>query len=398
MSTNSFVVPIPSEDSLMMAPLSQTEPYTFPTAESAASADASASFATRHKVVHDRIHDQMIFHPFIVRIIDTPEFQRLRELHQLGNGRYVFPGATHSRFEHSLGVCHLAMKFVKQLKANHEEVGPDLDITKADILCVGIAALCHDLGHGPLSHMFEDFVNAVRASSGTLPTKGQWHHETASSQMLDHLLASNGIDIAEYGLTREGIDFAHKLIAGLRPGHAWPTNIGRPESKRFLFDIVANKRNGIDVDKMDYFMRDSMSCYGKLPDIHVDRILTCARVITTDNQTQICFEEKVALSLGELFNLRVRLHKFVYQHRVVKVLDQMILDTLMAAEEHFRIYKPDGTSCKLSETVEDMTAYVRTGDWIINAIEATTGPELAKARGIIARIRTRQLYRMVGCY
>ena len=135
-----------------------------------------------------------------------------------------------------------------------------MGIAKADILCVGIAALCHDLGHGPLSHMFEDFVNAVRANNGTLPTKGQWHHETAPSQMLDHLLASNGIDIAEYGLTREGIDFAHKLIAGLRPGHAWPTNIGRPESKRFLFDIVANKRNGIDVDKMGYFMRDSMSC------------------------------------------------------------------------------------------------------------------------------------------
>lgn len=387
---SSFIVPLPEEGSVM-EPLSQTEPFRFPV-------DAAPNHSTRPKVVHDRIHDQMIFHPVIVRIIDTPEFQRLRELHQLGNGRYVFPGATHSRFEHSLGVCHLAMKFAKQLKSNHEEMGPELHITKNDILCVGIAGLCHDLGHGPLSHMFEDFVNDMRERNGTISTKGKWHHETASSQMLDHLLIHNKIDVTDYDLTQEDINFVHKLIAGLKPNEDWPTNINRDKSKRFLFDIVANKRNGIDVDKLDYFLRDSMSCYGKLPDIHVDRILTCARVITSDNQTQICFEEKVALSLGELFNLRVRLHKFVYQHRVVKVLDQMILDALMAADDHFFITKANGGKCKLSESVEDMTAYVKTGDWIISAIEATEDPQLAKARQIISRIRSRELYRMVGCY
>ncbi|KAK5936139.1 hypothetical protein CgunFtcFv8_027844, partial [Champsocephalus gunnari] len=93
------------------------------------------------KVFNDPIHGSMELHPLLVKIIDTPQFQRLRYLKQLGAGYFVYPGASHNRFEHSIGVGYLAGELVKALKEKQQ----DLNITDRDMLCVQIAGLCHDL-------------------------------------------------------------------------------------------------------------------------------------------------------------------------------------------------------------------------------------------------------------
>uniref|UniRef100_A0AAX7SJQ5 HD/PDEase domain-containing protein n=1 Tax=Astatotilapia calliptera TaxID=8154 RepID=A0AAX7SJQ5_ASTCA len=102
-------------------------------------------------VFNDPIHGHIELHPLLVKIIDTPQFQRLRNIKQLGGGYFVFPGASHNRFEHSIGVGHLAGELAKTLKLKQ----PELDISERDVLCVQIAGLCHDLGHGPFSHLFD---------------------------------------------------------------------------------------------------------------------------------------------------------------------------------------------------------------------------------------------------
>ena len=99
------------------------------------------------KEIYDPIHDFIQVTPLMKQIIDTPEFQRLRELKQLGATYFVFPSATHSRFAHSLGVSHLAGKLMETLQKNQER----LQISDRDIELTCIAALVHDIGHGPFS-------------------------------------------------------------------------------------------------------------------------------------------------------------------------------------------------------------------------------------------------------
>ncbi|PIK47805.1 putative deoxynucleoside triphosphate triphosphohydrolase SAMHD1-like, partial [Apostichopus japonicus] len=92
-------------------------------------------------VFNDSVHGHIEIHPLLVSIIDTPEFQRLRFIKQLGMCYFVYPGASHNRFEHSLGVSYLAGELARSLQSKQK----NLKITKEDILCVEIAGLCHDL-------------------------------------------------------------------------------------------------------------------------------------------------------------------------------------------------------------------------------------------------------------
>uniref|UniRef100_A0A8B9HPB5 SAM and HD domain containing deoxynucleoside triphosphate triphosphohydrolase 1 n=1 Tax=Astyanax mexicanus TaxID=7994 RepID=A0A8B9HPB5_ASTMX len=210
-------------------------------------------------------------HPLLVKIIDTPEFQRLRNIKQLGGGYYVYPGASHNRFEHSLGVAHLAGKLLQSLKKTLPE---GLEITPNDELCVQIAALCHDLGHGPFSHAFDIFMKKLDSS---------WKHEDASVKMFKHLIEENGIkEIMERenkdwdAFSEKDFMFMMELIQGpSKSASEWPYK-GRDKKKAFLYDIVANHRNGIDVDKMDYFARDCHHLGMKCNFSH-ERFITFAR-------------------------------------------------------------------------------------------------------------------------
>jgi HD superfamily phosphohydrolase len=87
--------------------------------------------------------------------MDTPQFQRLRELKQLGATYFVFPGASHNRFEHSLGVCHLAGQMVDRIRRVESQKKDGIVVTQQDTTLVRVAGLCHDIAHGPFSHVFE---------------------------------------------------------------------------------------------------------------------------------------------------------------------------------------------------------------------------------------------------
>ncbi|CAF3733659.1 unnamed protein product [Rotaria sp. Silwood1] len=155
------------------------------------------------KIFNDPIHGSIELHWLLVKIIDTPEFQRLRRLKQLGASYYVYPGACHQRFEHSIGTCYLAGELLMHLRQKQ----PELNITEKDSLCVQMAALCHDLGHGPFSHMFETVIAELRPQI-------HWKHEHASVQMFNYIIEKNNLMpfFEQVGLNQIDIIFVNELI------------------------------------------------------------------------------------------------------------------------------------------------------------------------------------------
>lgn len=262
---------------------------------------AIAPSAVRYKVFNDSIHGAIELHPLSARIIDTLEYQRLRRLKQLGGAYSVFPAASHNRFEHCLGVAWMAQRFIKHLA----EKQPELCITPLEILCVEVAGLVHDLGHGVMSHMFDSkFIPAMHKDK----EECRWQHEWASVHLLDLLWKNNPEVAAEglaWGVGLEQVHLIQELVLGgpgdQPDGFVW-RGVG-PE-KQFLFEIVANKRSSIDVDKWDYFQRDSRQL-GVPQSFDHARLMLLARVVRDANGvTTIAYPVKEAWGIYQMFLTR----------------------------------------------------------------------------------------------
>ncbi|XP_072412368.1 deoxynucleoside triphosphate triphosphohydrolase SAMHD1-like [Chiloscyllium punctatum] len=341
------------------------------------------------KIFNDPIHGHIEMHPLLVRIIDTPQMQRLRFIKQLGGAYFVFPGASHNRFEHSIGVAYLAGQLIKALA----ERQPDLDISQRDILCVKVAGLCHDLGHGPFSHLFDrKFIPKARGNDVG------WKHEEGSRAMFDHMIKTNKLEgiFQDYGLVLpKDLDFIKEQIAGPEESNndPWPYK-GRPKEKSFLYEIIANKRNGIDVDKWDYFVRDSHHL-GIQNNFDFGRFLRFARVCEVAGTKQICTRDKEAGDMYDMFHTRYTLHRRAFQHRVVNNVESMITEALLLADPHFMITGKNGIKCTMSRAIDDMVAYTQLTDCVFENILNSSDPALSKAQEILRNLVQRKLFKFI---
>ncbi|KAK7910380.1 hypothetical protein WMY93_015064 [Mugilogobius chulae] len=361
----------------------------------------------------------MEFHPLLVKIIDTPQFQRLRYIKQLGGAYLVYPGASHNRFEHSLGVAHLAGKLVRSLQEKQSE----LEIDDKDILCVEIAGLCHDLGHGPFSHL-SDGMFRPKAKPGS-----DWKHEEASVWMFRYIKKKIQ-NVFPKDFKDDDYVFIEEMINGPEKKGCYK---GRPSSKSFLYEIVSNKRNGLDVDKFDYFARD---CYhlGLKNSFDHNRYIKFARVIEVENELQICTRDKEVSNIYEMFHTRSSLHRKAYQHKTTKIIEAMIKDALLKAnidietddmkkdkeemkkyeeciEKYKEEYKEEYMEKYKQEKEEEYTEYMNKyeeymkkymeeytylTDDIFEQILFSTENTLKEAREILLNVVSRQLYPCLG--
>jgi HD superfamily phosphohydrolase len=341
------------------------------------------------KYFKDAIHGLFDLPYVCSRVINTREFQRLRDIKQLGGVYHVFPSASHNRFDHCIGTAHLANEFATQLQKKQ----PSLDISETDILCVTIAALCHDLGHGTYSHLFDGkFIPCVSPGS-------KWSHEDNSVRLLDALVENNKLGplFEECGIGEKDRVFIREMITCSPQGETktgkWKYE-GRPASKSFLYEIVSNKRTGIDVDKFDYFARDSHAL-GFPCAFDSDRLMKFARVCKVDEEWQICFPEKEVWNIYELFHARYNLHKRAYQHPVSGAIEREITRALVLAEPHLYITGTDGKQMRLSETLDDMKAYVQVTDSILQRIQNSTEMVLEPARKALNNVATRAIKKCI---
>ncbi|KAJ6897052.1 deoxynucleoside triphosphate triphosphohydrolase SAMHD1 [Populus alba x Populus x berolinensis] len=304
------------------------------------------------KHVHDNVHGNIYLDPLSLKFIDTEQFQRLRDLKQLGAAHMVYPGAVHTRFEHSLGVYWLAGEAVQMLK-------------KYQGLELG---LLHDVGHGPFSHLFQsEFLPLVM--NGT-----EWSHEQMSTKMVDHIVDKHNIDVDSEMMRK----VKEMILASSGSGQK-----NDAVEKRFLYDIVANGRNGVDVDKFDYIVRDSRAC-GLGCSFEFQRLMQTMRVMGDE----ICYRAKEYLTVHKLFATRADLYRTVYVHPKVKAIELMIVDALVEANDYLQI----------SSFIEDPSEYWKLDDSIIKTIETAPNQQLRESRNLIRRIRTRNLYQFCNEY
>lgn len=238
------------------------------------------------KIVNDPVYGFIRFpEKELMRLIDHPWFQRLRRIKQMGFADLVYPGAMHTRFAHSLGACHLAGKAMDELSAK------GIATHKDDYLAARMAALLHDIGHGPYSHSLE------RSLVTDVP------HEAISHLIMQRLNNEMG------GMLDRAIQV-----------------FDRSYPARYLHQLVSSQ---LDVDRMDYLNRDSFYTGVSEGVIGYDRILQMLTV--RDNELMV--EEKGVHSVEKFIIARRLMYWQVYLHKTVLGAEMLLINILRRARE-----------------------------------------------------------------
>ena len=290
----------------------------------------------------------------IIRLIDNPYFKRMKYIKQLGTCYEVFPGASHNRFEHSIGVYHLTNKMLKNMDNRS-----NISISEKDKRLIEIAGLYHDIGHGPYSHVFDNEILSDSKSEFR-------HHEKRSCLILENILLK--MNFKDIKITGYDIDFMKDLID---PGE---------NNKGYKYEIVSNNINGIDTDKFDYIQRDIYNI-GLKYGYDYNRIIDDCKVINNS----ICYNEKLKYQIFDMFYTRYKLHKEVYNHPVVKSIEYMVKDILMDLNKHINF----------KDSIETMD-FVNYNDNIIFKVNDIKDKSLDKARNLLNKIHNRDIYKYIG--
>ncbi len=230
------------------------------------------------------------------RILDTGPVQRLRRIRQLSGAEYVYPAATHTRFEHVLGTMYLAGVMAENLPTELDE---------REKKAVKVAALLHDVGHAPFSHLFEPILQKY---------VGKTHEDMSASIILNSELSSV--------LQQEGLD--PNLVSRLCVGR-----LGDPK-RAYLDQII---RSSVDVDKMDFVLRDSYHTGAGYGGVDIFRLIYTMDVLNGNLAVDV-----TALSTLESFILaRLESFRTIYFHKTSRAAQIMLLKALEYAKDDLGI-------------------------------------------------------------
>jgi uncharacterized protein len=252
-------------------------------------------------VINDPIHGVMEFteqEKSIVNLfLDSPGFQRLRHIKQLGMADMVFPGATHTRFNHCLGAAYVAKRIAQQIGLN--------EIEKNNVM---VAALLHDIGHGPFSHLFESLLknkmnNQINHEAWTASFLKDWRTKARQT----------GIDLSKLG------SFISKS-SGCELGG----------TDRLLADIVSSQ---LDADRLDYLLRDSHFCGVNYGIYDLKWILHCLTQIKDPKNSRLGIIRKGVGVVEHYLLARRLMTKNVYYHGKIKAAEFLMQEFLKLLSE-----------------------------------------------------------------
>ena len=243
-----------------------------------------------HNIIRLRTNDDE--GRLLIRLIDTPEFQRLRRIKQLGLGLYTYQGAEHSRFTHSLGALHLMTRILDQLTDRH-------NIDAADRVAARGAALLHDVGHGPFSHAMENILGV--------------HHE----QMTMRTVLSDETELGRllHSYSRE----LPPRIASIIEGTFKPAALAQ---------LVSSQ---LDVDRMDYLLRDSLMTGAKYGLYDLEWIINALQI--DEERDRIYVAARGVFAVEEYLQARYYMFRQVYFHRTLRSAEAVLRSALRRALE-----------------------------------------------------------------
>ncbi len=297
-----------------------------------------------HLDIIDPIHDFIRVSGPELKIIDNPIFQRLRRIRQLSGAHLTYPGAQHTRFEHSLGVMHISGQAGQAL----QEKGI---LKKDDIENLRLAALLHDIGHGPFSHLFEEVLQEKKKIS----------HEEIGKRII---LKTEIGDL----LSKSGYD--KKFITKLAFG----------DSKlQFMNEIISGV---LSADMMDYLLRDGYYTGAEHAKIDHKRLTQSLEVY----QKKLALEKSALYSFESMMHSRYQMFKAVYFHKTVRSAEVMLLESMRLADEELGL-----TSLNLIDYVE------LTDESVLLKLLSLSGrtSELRRAKKIAEDYQNRQLLKCV---
>ena len=232
--------------------------------------------------IRDPLWNNIRVEPFALRLVDTGTFQRLRYVRQLGLAHLVYPGASHSRFEHALGAYHLAGVALSIL-GEHGELAR---APSGDAALVRVAALLHDVGHYPFSHALEEI--------------GVPHHEELARPLI-----SDG-DVGELLRAEFGNDAPQRVLEMIRGTSASP-----------LAGLISGS---IDLDKIEYLKRDALMCGVPYGEIDVERLINALVVLDDPHSghATIGITDKGLSALESLLFAKYQMYRNVYWHHAVR--------------------------------------------------------------------------------
>ena len=226
----------------------------------------------------------------MIRLIDTAEFQRLRRIKQLGLGLYTYQGAEHSRFTHSLGALHLMTRILDQLSDRHQ-------IAEQDHAAARAAALLHDVGHGPFSHAMENVLGV--------------HHEQLTMQT---------VLSEETELGRTLSSYSSELPARVA------AIIGGTFKPAALAQLVSSQ---LDVDRMDYLLRDSLMTGAKYGLYDLEWIINALQI--DEEGDRIFVAARGIYAVEEYLQARYYMFRQVYFHRTLRSAEAVLRSALRRA-------------------------------------------------------------------
>lgn len=254
------------------------------------------------KLIRDAIYGDILLSDLAMKFVDTSEFQRLHYIKQLGLSYKVFPCATHTRFQHSIGVYHLTKKYIEKIENNHLSEFDGSKLTDRQKEIVSIVGLLHDVGHGPYSHFFDEYLKTIETA---LPKT----HEERSSLIFKRMVTKYKIE-----LTNEEINFISESFEN-------------PSNKNWYNNLVCNKIYHLDTDKLDYLVRDSYHVGYKLG-FDLDRILNHTIV----KQNKLYISDKVRYEVEKVFLQREEMHRDIYRHGTTEKFQNFLNEKMKQKE------------------------------------------------------------------